>query len=451
MPTQEPKKIFDASHVEAATIANNDRFLFGVAASQVLTFLTPSTLVSYLQNALGLANKADLVNGQIPASQARASTISYNSATGIISFTDAKGTQTDIDLPIENLFQNAGYNSGSKTLTLTTNGGGTINVPLADLVDLPEIVVATTDPGATPTSGQKLFLRSDTGEYWISNGTAWQGKFLAFTAAERTKLSGIASGATANSTDVQLRDRSTHTGSQPAASISDFTAAARASFSPGANISIVNGVISATGSSGTRPKEEILTSKTLTASDLGKHLYYQGSTPITITVPGGLTASEEVEITARGTGTVTVTSVTGVNLNGGANSVVLGQHSACVLIFYTSANVGVFGGLQSTDFSYVPVTSSRSLTIADKKQFLGCDSASAMSITVPADTVPFNVGDFVELAWIGTGAVTVNAATDVVVRRYGSVNTTGHLMAGRNAVTVLKKIAANTWLMVGGI
>ena len=48
---------------------------------------------------------------------------------------------------------------------------------------------------------------------------------LALTPAERTKLSGVATGATANSTDAQLRDRSTHTGTQAAASLSDLTEA----------------------------------------------------------------------------------------------------------------------------------------------------------------------------------------------------------------------------------
>lgn len=46
--------------------------------------------------------------------------------------------------------------------------------------------------------------------------------------AMKTKLDGIATGATANSTDVELRDRSTHTGTQPASTISDFSAAASA-------------------------------------------------------------------------------------------------------------------------------------------------------------------------------------------------------------------------------
>lgn len=41
-------------------------------------------------------------------------------------------------------------------------------------------------------------------------------------AADKTKLNGVATGATANATDAQLRDRSTHTGTQVAATISDF-------------------------------------------------------------------------------------------------------------------------------------------------------------------------------------------------------------------------------------
>lgn len=44
----------------------------------------------------------------------------------------------------------------------------------------------------------------------------------AFTTALESKLSGVQSGATSNSTDVQLRDRSTHTGTQLSSTISDF-------------------------------------------------------------------------------------------------------------------------------------------------------------------------------------------------------------------------------------
>jgi hypothetical protein len=44
--------------------------------------------------------------------------------------------------------------------------------------------------------------------------------------AAKAKLDGIASGATANSTDAQLRDRSTHTGTQPAGTITGLAAVA---------------------------------------------------------------------------------------------------------------------------------------------------------------------------------------------------------------------------------
>ena len=45
-------------------------------------------------------------------------------------------------------------------------------------------------------------------------------------AADKTKLDGIAAGATANATDAQLRDRSTHTGTQSAATITGLAAVA---------------------------------------------------------------------------------------------------------------------------------------------------------------------------------------------------------------------------------
>lgn len=51
---------------------------------------------------------------------------------------------------------------------------------------------------------------------------AYEVEANAFTDAQFTKLSGIATGATANSTDATLLDRANHTGTQTAATISDF-------------------------------------------------------------------------------------------------------------------------------------------------------------------------------------------------------------------------------------
>jgi len=62
------------------------------------------------------------------------------------------------------------------------------------------------------------------------------------TSAERTKLAGVATGATANATDAALRDRATHTGTQAASTISDFAASVRAQVEAallaGANVTI---------------------------------------------------------------------------------------------------------------------------------------------------------------------------------------------------------------------
>lgn len=64
--------------------------------------------------------------------------------------------------------------------------------------------------------------------------------------AAKAKLDGIATGATANATDAQLRDRSTHTGLQLAATISDFTTAVVAAAPPTTDASLLTtGTLSA--------------------------------------------------------------------------------------------------------------------------------------------------------------------------------------------------------------
>jgi len=165
---------------------------------------------------------------KVPAAQLRPSNCTYNATTGVFAFTWADGSTQTVDTPVEQLFQAASYSSATKLVTFTLSSGSTLTIDLATLVDLPEIAVATTVPSGVPTAGQKLYLRSDTGEYWINSGSAWVGPFLNITSAERTKLAGVATGATANATDAQLRDRSLHTGTQSAATIGDFSSAALA-------------------------------------------------------------------------------------------------------------------------------------------------------------------------------------------------------------------------------
>lgn len=97
---------------------------------------------------------------------------------------------------------------------------------------------ADVDAGTGTDSIRYIWDVTDT--VWVSSGsgtslTAAQVKTLyesnpdtnAFTDSEETKLGGIADGATANATNAQLRDRSTHTGTQLASTISDFAATVR--------------------------------------------------------------------------------------------------------------------------------------------------------------------------------------------------------------------------------
>lgn len=113
-------------------------------------------------------------NNKVTAVNSRPSQVSYNAANAVMTFTWADGSTQNVDLPIENLFQNASYDSGTRDLTITTNGGGTINIPLDDLMDLPEIVLSnSSNPSTTPSNVQKIYLRQDTGAMWSNVAGAW--------------------------------------------------------------------------------------------------------------------------------------------------------------------------------------------------------------------------------------------------------------------------------------
>ena len=95
----------------------------------------------------------------------------------------------------------------------------------------------TTEPGGgvggTPTN---ISIVTSATDVTVHSSTGSDGVIAAATtsvagvmsATDKTKLNGIATGATVNATDAQLRDRNTHTGTQLASTISDFSTAADA-------------------------------------------------------------------------------------------------------------------------------------------------------------------------------------------------------------------------------
>ena len=101
----------------------------------------------------------------------------------------------------------------------------------SDLTGRPTLgTAATANTGDFATAAQGLLANTAVQPATLTTALAGKvntvvGKGLStedYTTAEKTKLSGIATGATANSTDAQLRDRATHTGTQTASTISDF-------------------------------------------------------------------------------------------------------------------------------------------------------------------------------------------------------------------------------------
>lgn len=86
--------------------------------------------------------------------------------------------------------------------------------------------LATTDPylGGEPvlSSGSPTSGHANAQAKQLANRTSYLKQHLD---TAETKLAGIADGATANSTDTQLRDRTTHTGVQPISSVSGLSIA----------------------------------------------------------------------------------------------------------------------------------------------------------------------------------------------------------------------------------
>ena len=137
----------------------------------------------------GLATKADLVDGKVPKAQSQPSTMVMDNSTYVITFTDATGAIQTIDLPLESLFQDANYDETTKSLIVTLQDGTTRTIPLSDLVDLPEIVLATSNPAVTPTSGQKVYFNTSLGKVWFNVSGAWVFGGNLISDTEKTNLS----------------------------------------------------------------------------------------------------------------------------------------------------------------------------------------------------------------------------------------------------------------------
>lgn len=195
--------------------------------------------------------------------------------------------------------------------------------------------------------------------------------------AAKSKLDGIATGATANATDAQLRDRATHTGAQLASTISDFTAAVVAAAPPTTDASL-------------------LTTGTLSASRL----------PSTTVSAGSYGSASSVgTFTVDATGRLTAAGSTAIAISAGAVSGL-----AAV------ATSGAYSSLTGTP-STLPPTAGSVTDASITSGGLSASSINWVAITPWAANTAYNKGDLVSFQGIayrrsaaGTSGATFNVA-----------------------------------------
>jgi hypothetical protein len=122
--------------------------------------------------------------------------------------------------------------SAGSTLPVGGGGGGGItDGDKGDITVSGSGAVWTIDAGVV-TLGKLASIATDT---FLGRDTAGTGSPEVMTPAQARTILNVANGATANATDAALRDRATHTGTQLAATISDFATAVAATAAVTAN------------------------------------------------------------------------------------------------------------------------------------------------------------------------------------------------------------------------
>ena len=198
-----------------------------------------------------------------------------------------------------------------------------------------------------PTNAS-VIIRSDTGSD-VSIGGATETVAGVLLPVDKTKLNGIAVGATANAADAELRSRSTHTGTQESTTISmpSERLLGRTTALPGAaeSISVGPGLKLFSGElSGVAQGIEVTTSRVITRADLENIMDVSGA--VTLTIPDdvtlGIAATDRVAVSAYQVTTDPVVWVgSGVDLRGAVP--VPAQYQFTTLV-HVGGNVWVYKG-----------------------------------------------------------------------------------------------------------
>ena len=127
---------------------------------------------------------------------------------------------------------------GRNITAAAIDGSGHLILSLSDASVL-DVGLIVGESGSWGSITGLLSNQADLAEALNNKVTVEAGKGLStedYSSAEKTKLAAIAAGATANATNAELRDRSTHTGTQAASTISDFAETVRATVLTGLSL-----------------------------------------------------------------------------------------------------------------------------------------------------------------------------------------------------------------------
>lgn len=175
---------------------------------------------------------------------------------------------------------------------------------------------------STTTSATNVVVVSDTGnDATIAAATTSAAGVM--TAADKTKLDAISSGATANQTDTYLLNRANHTGTQAISTVTNLQT------SLDAKADLAYTFNNQTG-----------TAYTLVASDAGKFLTLTNTSPVTLTVPTNASVAfplgTRIYMSQLGTGQVTVMPAAGVTVNAVPGRNIAAQFGGAELVKYAT-------------------------------------------------------------------------------------------------------------------
>jgi hypothetical protein len=337
--------------------------------------------------------------------------------------------------------------------TLTTNSDAKSPTSKAVATYVTGLGYTTNTGTVTGVTGTAPIASSGGTAPAISITAASQSAAGSMSSADKTKLDGIATGATANSTDATLLARGNHTGTQTAATISDFATAVAATASVTANTAKVTNAThtgDVTGATALTIANDAVTFAKMQNIDsariLGRVTAAPGNTEA-LTAAQVRTLLNVADGATANTGTVTSVSA-GTQISGMAMTITNGTTTPSIATsisnaanFRTAIGAGTGNGTVTAVTGTAPIVSSGGTAPAISISAATTSAAGSMSA---ADKTKLD--GIASGATANTGTVTSVGGTGTVagLTLSGTVTTSGNLTLGGTLSTPISTINDST-------